>query len=76
MPIHTFWLFQNNIHRIQAASDIRAMRIGMSVQSADGSTALRESLIGELGNVGDVEHEEAMPEERDEEGFKHLMMTQ
>lgn len=75
MPIRRFWLFAGNVDRIMAQKDLRALIIGASVQTSESGKAHQNRLVLELGTIQKVDDAMAqLYEERDEAGFRELMM--
>jgi len=66
MPLRAFWLLSNQIHRVQAESDLRALSVASYAQSSDGIKELRDHLNREMGQVMRAE------ERFDEEGWNRL----
>ncbi|WKZ86345.1 hypothetical protein N5B55_05165 [Ralstonia pickettii] len=69
MPIRRFWLMSNNINRLMAERDMRALSVAGSAQSGEGFTEYRQQLILEIGTVL---RDDPMSSERDEAGFEEL----
>jgi len=56
MPIRRFWLLMNNVSRISAEQDMRALSVGVAVNSGqEGYRHYRENLVLELGSIAKVE---------------------
>lgn len=51
LPIRVFWLLNNTIARLMAEQNIRSLEIGISSQSSEGFSEMRERLKKEMGNV-------------------------
>lgn len=51
MPIKRFWLFHQNIDRIKAGDDIRAIAVSASVLSAEQYTKTIEGLLELVGVI-------------------------
>lgn len=70
-----FWLFHENVDRISAQKDMRALTIA-AVSQQDGPVVsdYRQRLIVEVGNVAKMNTQSVMREEaqRDEEGCSAL----
>lgn len=66
MPVRIFWMMSNQVHRLMAEEDIRALSVAVHCQSADGSKEYRELLEREMGQV--VKKQEVF----DEEGWNLL----
>lgn len=66
MPIKRFWLFSQSIDRMNAAADLRAMRVA-------GATNSKEAYVSEVGRLneelGQIAHREY---EIDREGVQKL----
>jgi len=72
LPIKSFWLMSENVRRIQAENDMRAVSVAANVQSPEGLQEFHEKLVIELGEVS---KEPIVPSaERDQEGFNELRM--
>jgi len=72
MPMKTFWMMSENVRRIQAQNDMRAMSVAITSQGGEAFKEHHERLVIELG---DVVKEPVVPDAvRDEEGFKELKM--
>ena len=70
LPIKSFWLMSENVRRIQAENDMRAVSVAANVQSPEGLQEFHEKLVIELGEVS---KEPIVPSaERDQEGFNEL----
>ena len=69
MPIRVFWVFNANIHKLNAEHDIRALSIAVSCQSAEGTKNLEEKLLRDM--MGKEAHS-VLEAERDEAGFAEL----
>lgn len=74
MPIRRFWLFAGNVDRIMAQKDLRALIIGASVQNTEASKTHQNRLTIELGDIQKLDDRAQLYEERDEAGFKELML--
>ena len=74
MPIRRFWLFAGNVDRIMAQKDLRALLIGASVQTSEGGKTHQNRLVIELGTIQTVNDTSQLFEERDEAGFRELML--
>jgi len=73
LPIRTFWLMSDNIDRISAQGDVRALTVAVCGQGGEPATRLRESLVVEIGQVVKL-REDPTNAARDEEGFHELKM--
>lgn len=71
MPIRTFWLLAQNIERVAAASDLRALSVALAGQGGEQTKEFQERLILEMGALA-VEERGVQDEVRDEEGFEEL----
>lgn len=56
MPIRCFWLLHQNINRISAQEDMRALSISVVCQSKENTLKYRESLELEMGRVFEYRH--------------------
>lgn len=77
LPIKTFWLMNENIDRIQAQKDMRALSVAVAAASpGQAAQDLRQRLIVEAGTIvkvsGEPEGRPYVHEERDEVGFAEL----
>lgn len=61
LPVAAFWLFYNNIDRIQAERDVRTATIATHVTTGEGYEALGEALGKAIGDTF-VFEEEPEPE--------------
>lgn len=69
MPIRVFWVFNANIHKLNAEKDIRALSIAVSCQSSEGTKSLEEKLLRDMmGREAHIVSEA----QRDEAGFAEL----
>jgi len=70
LPFKLFWLMSNNISRLRAEKDVRALMIANCSQAQDATVELRSSLITELGTIMKVDPIASAV--RDVEGFNEL----
>ena len=69
LPIKSFWLMNDNVNRISAASDMRQLSIMTSAQQGGEEVgAAMQRLSGEIGMVSLVKPV------RDEAGFESLKL--
>lgn len=75
LPLKAFWLLSNNIDRIQAQIDLRALslnlRTGMNA-SAESVDQMYETLIAETGEVVKASARSVLNASRDQQGFEEL----
>lgn len=73
MPVKTFWMLNQNIDRILAQRDMRALTVAVCGQSTQEATqSYRQSLILEIGTVAKLKEDPMRDAVRDEEGFAAL----
>lgn len=79
IPIKTFWMMNQNIDRILAQRDIRALTVAVTGQGGQEATqSYRQTLTIEVGTVVKMSEDPVRDAVRDEEGFQSLreMATQ
>ena len=67
MPMKTFWLLAQNVDRVAAANDLRALRVALAGQGGEHTKEFQDRLILEMGTC--VQEDTDV---RDEEGFEEL----
>lgn len=67
MPIRRFWLFSDSIDRMNAADDLRAIRVAAAAFSQEAYKSTTEKLLKTLGEVVVTNGQT-----RDREGIKEL----
>lgn len=73
LPIKTFWMLNNNIERIQAQKDMRALTVAVCGQGGgEAAQNFRERLVIEAGEVVKLKFDPIREAVRDEEGFSAL----
>jgi len=76
LPIRAFWLFNKNVDRIRAESDLRELQVAANSQSQEGYTSARERLVLELGPVDTGGAPDPRKAVRDREGLAALKAMQ
>ena len=76
LPIRAFWLFNRNIDRLRAETDLRELCVAANSQSTDGVNATRERLVLELGVVDTGGAPDPRNMVRDREGLLALKALQ
>jgi hypothetical protein len=75
MPMRRFWLYHENVDRISAQKDMRALTVA-AVSQQDGPVIsdYRQRLIVEVGQIAKMSSAAVIKQEaqRDEEGFADL----
>jgi hypothetical protein len=69
-----FWLFHENVDRISAQKDMRALTVSACSRSGEMATDYRRRLVVEVGNVAKMTSKSVMEEsaQRDEGGIDLL----
>jgi hypothetical protein len=67
-----FWLLSNNISRIEADRDRRALRIALCSNSGEASAGLLQELNNTVGEVVQVSVQARLEERLDREGLDEL----
>jgi len=49
LPLHTFWMLNRNVSRIQAEEDLRAFRLLVAAQHGEGAAETFRDLQTEIG---------------------------
>jgi len=71
LPIKTFWMLNNNIERVQAQKDMRALTVAVCSQGSEAAQSHRETLVIEVGTIVKLD-ENPLKAVRDEVGFQAL----
>lgn len=72
IPIKTFWMLSQNIERILAQRDMRALTVAVSGQGTEAAQAHRQNLILEVGTIAKLNVDPMRDAQRDEVGFQQL----
>jgi len=72
VPIKTFWMLSQNIERILAQKDMRALTVAVSGQGSEAAQSHRQNLIKEVGTIAKLVVDPMRDAMRDEVGFAQL----
>jgi mannitol-specific phosphotransferase system IIBC component len=72
LPIKTFWMLSQNVERILAQRDMRALTVAVSGQGGEAARDHRQALIKEVGTIAKLVVNPILDAERDEAGFAML----